>query len=132
MPRYQKKNFNGTSCKGTILEYTVSDSPIIKNHYVGQKDCFLHTLKIEKQDGEVESFGLCQVTEEKRFDEGTFVSFKHVVKAEVKGMNTIISKSLAKTYTPEEIAALNAQLQKETVETSAPTEQKRRRSSLRK
>lgn len=128
-----RKNFKKKldSCKGTITDYSISNEPIIPNYYVGQKDCFLHTITIKKDDGSEVKFGLCQVTDEQRFDKGTYVTFNHVKKSEVKDMNTIVSKTFAKTYTPEEIAQINANNQVSTasIESESNTKEVKKRSS---
>lgn len=100
--QYKKKVL---SVKGHIESIEVSD--LIKNDWVGaqQKDYYIHTISIKDDEGKVSKFQLRQISDEKKFDEGTYVTFRYNHRKEFKHP-LIESKSYAKTYTQEEMQAM--------------------------
>lgn len=111
---YQKNFYKKPkTLRGYIKDYTVEEE-IVKNDYVGQKDYFHHKLTIEAADGTEEQFLLRQMESTKKVEEGTYVSFQFKPDDEAKKLglkNIIVSKSLGKAMSPEELAAYNQHIQ---------------------
>jgi hypothetical protein len=91
--------------KGYITGYEVSD--LVKNDWVDQKDYFHHIITIKQADDTEEKFFMVKMTDEKVFEEGTYVAFRYKADAELKKSgikHKIEAKSFSKTMTPEELA----------------------------
>lgn len=101
---YMNKNTKKTM-KGEIADYQVSD--LIKNDWVGanNRDYYFHTLKIKDGD-EVQTFKVCFLNDEPRFEIGDYVSFRYTFDKELKE-NKIEAKSLGKSLSPKELAEIN-------------------------
>ncbi len=110
--------------KGFIDKIEVSD--VIKNDYIGEKDYYKHTLHILIGDN-IKTFTLTQINSEPKFEEGTYVAFRHYP---LKGssIEKIEAKSFAKAFTPEEIQAFsNINI----AEVKKPTESNKKKESVR-
>lgn len=129
--KFQKKP---KSIRGYIKDYKV-DPNMIKNDYVGQKDYFHHEVTIEGTDGTEETFLLRQLSDEKKFEKGDFVTFRYNASPEAKSKgfkHLIEAKSFAKTMSPEELAAYNQHMQASNVTSPEKTVENKEKQSNRR
>ena len=99
--KYQKKP---SIKKGFITSISVSE--LVKAKYSDENDYYLHTVEIKDDYDRVSSFVMRLVSTEHKLPVGTYVSFRHKKNSGFK-LPVIEVRSFCKTFTKEELAAIN-------------------------
>ncbi len=149
MYQNKKNKFKSNSKEkiGYIVSYEV-DENIIKNDWVDQKDYFHHIVKIKDKEGNETQHLLRQLDTERKYEEGTHVSFKYYpvkeandkaksmakeLNQEVQELTMIEARTFVKKATPEELLAFqNGQVEQEKQKVKESLNEKRRNRPFRR